>query len=102
MSRLLPDEGSRRAITGFLSDTTGAFTAVGIALATMFLRPLLFFLPNSTLAATIIAAVLSLVILKALKSTYIYSRVDFAAMVATILVTLREGVEAGLAFLKLR
>jgi sulfate permease, SulP family len=102
MSRLLPDESLQSAITGFLSGTTGAFTAVSIGLAPLFLTPLLFFLPNATLAATIIAAVLSLVILKALKSAYIYSRADVAAMAATILVTLREGVEAGLAFLKLR
>ena len=34
--------------------------------------------------------------LGALKRTWAYSRADFAAMAATILVTLAEGVEAGL------
>ena len=48
------------------------------------------------LAATIIVAVLSLVDLGALKRTYVYSLTDFAAMAATILLTLIEGVEAGL------
>jgi SulP family sulfate permease len=81
---------------GAETPAAGAFTAVGMALATMFLTPLLFFLPNATLAATIIVAVLSLVDLGALKRTYAYSRADFAAMAATILITLAEGVEAGL------
>ena len=81
---------------GAETPAAGAFTAVGIALATMFLTPLLFFLPNATLAATIIVAVLSLVDLGALKRTFEFSKADFAAMLATILVTLASGVEAGL------
>jgi SulP family sulfate permease len=81
---------------GAETPAAGAFTAVGIALATLFLTPLLFFLPNATLAATIIVAVLSLVNLGALKRTWVYSRADSAAMAATILVTLAQGVEAGL------
>jgi sulfate permease, SulP family len=81
---------------GAETPAAGAFTAVGIALATLFLTPLLYFLPNATLAATIIVAVLSLIDLGALKRTFSYSRADFAAMVATILLTLVEGVEAGL------
>jgi len=81
---------------GAETPAAGAFTAIGIALATMFLTPLLYFLPNATLAATIIVAVLSLVDLGALKRTYVYSRADCAAMAATIVLTLVEGVEAGL------
>ena len=81
---------------GAETPAAGAFTAVGIALVTLFLTPLLFFLPKATLAATIVVAVLSLVDLGALKSTWDYSRADFAAMFATIVVTLVEGVEAGL------
>jgi len=81
---------------GAETPAAGAFTAIGIALATLFLTPLLFFLPNATLAATIIVAVLSLVNLGALKHTWHYSRADGAAMAATILLTLLEGVEAGL------
>jgi SulP family sulfate permease len=81
---------------GAETPAAGAFTAIGIALATLFLTPLLYFLPNATLAATIIVAVLSLVDLGALKHTYTYSKADFAAMAATILVTLAEGVEPGL------
>jgi sulfate permease, SulP family len=81
---------------GAETPAAGAFTAAGIALATLFLTPLLYFLPNATLAATIIVAVLSLVDLGALRRTWNYSRADFAAMAATIVLTLAEGVEAGL------
>lgn len=81
---------------GAETPAAGAFTAVAIALATMFLTPLLYFLPKATLAATIIVAVLSLVDLAALKRTFVYSRADFIAMLATIILTLIEGVEAGL------
>ena len=81
---------------GAETPAAGALTAVGIALVTLFLTPLLFFLPKATLAATIIVAVLSLVDLGALKRTFTFSKADFAAMVATILVTLVEGVELGL------
>jgi SulP family sulfate permease len=81
---------------GAETPAAGAFTAVGIALVTLFLTPLLFYLPKATLAATIVVAVLSLVDFGALKHTWDYSRADFAAMASTILVTLVEGVEAGL------
>lgn len=81
---------------GAETPAAGAFTAVGIAIATLFLTPLLFFLPNATLAATIIVAVLSLVDFAAIKNTWHYSRSDGAAMIATILLTLVEGVEMGL------
>ena len=81
---------------GAETPAAGAFTAVGIALVTLFLTPLLFFLPKAALAATIIVAVMGLVDLKALKHAWSYSKTDFAAMAATILVTLWKGVEAGL------
>ena len=81
---------------GAETPAAGAYTAVGMALATLFLTPLLFFLPKATLAATIIVAVLSLVDFDALRRTWAYDRADFAAMAATILVTLGVGVEAGI------
>ncbi|WP_298821682.1 sulfate permease [uncultured Roseibium sp.] len=80
---------------GAATPAAGAFTAVGIALATLFLTPLLTYLPQATLAATIIVAVLSLVDFGAIRRTYAYSKSDFAAMAATILVTLFFGVEQG-------
>lgn len=80
---------------GAETPAAGAFTAIGIALATLFLTPLLYHLPIATLAATIIVAVLSLVNVDDIKEAWAYSKTDFAAMMATILLTLLIGVEAG-------
>ncbi len=81
---------------GARTPAAGAYTAIGMALATLFLTPLLFFLPKATLAATIIVAVLSLVDVAAMRRTWLHSRPDFAAMAATILATLAAGVEIGI------
>jgi sulfate permease, SulP family len=80
---------------GAQTPAAGAFTAVGIALASVFLTPLLFNLPVATLAATIIVAVLSLVDFKTPRLLWAYSKADFAAHAATIGVTLLAGVELG-------
>lgn len=80
---------------GAETPAAGAFTAIGILAAAMFLTPLLFFLPKATLAATIIVAVLSLVDFHILKATWRYHRADFTAVLATILLTLGFGVEIG-------
>ncbi|MCK0143778.1 sulfate permease [Aliiroseovarius sp. F20344] len=80
---------------GAETPAAGAFTAIGILLAALFLTPLLYFLPKATLAATIIVAVLGLVDFQILKSTWRYHRADFTAVLATILLTLGFGVEIG-------
>lgn len=80
---------------GAETPAAGAFTAIGILFAALFLTPLLASLPIATLAATIIVAVLSLVDLKTPRGIWRYSKPDFAAMIATILVTLLVGVEPG-------
>jgi len=80
---------------GAETPAAGAFTAVGIGLAALLLTPLLFFLPKATLAATIIVAVLSLVDFSILRKTWSYNKVDFAAVAATIFLTLGMGVEVG-------
>lgn len=80
---------------GAETPAAGAFTAVGIAIATVALTPLLTYLPKATLAATIIVAVLSLVDFSILRRTWRYSKADFAAVAATILLTLGVGVEIG-------
>lgn len=80
---------------GAETPAAGAFTAVGILLAALFLTPLLASLPIATLAGTIIVAVLSLVDFKTPRAIWAYSKPDFAAMAATILVTLLVGVEPG-------
>lgn len=82
---------------GAETPAAGAFTAVGLAVAAVALTPLVYYLPNATLAATIIVAVLSLVDLSILKKTWAYSRADFTAVAITIVVTLALGVEVGVA-----
>jgi SulP family sulfate permease len=82
---------------GAETPAAGIFTAIGLAIAAMALTPLVYYLPNATLAATIIVAVLSLVDLSILKKTWAYSRGDFAAVAATIFLTLMLGVEIGVA-----
>ncbi len=80
---------------GAQTPAAGAYTAGGIALASLFLTPLLFNLPIATLAATIIVAVLSLVDVKTPGRLWAYSKADFAAHMATIIATLLAGVEMG-------
>lgn len=80
---------------GAETPAAGAMTAIGIAIAALFLTPLLASLPIATLAATIIVAVLSLVDFSTVRNVWRYSRADFAAMAVTILVTLGLGVEPG-------
>src|SRR6056297_2298580 len=82
---------------GAETPAAGAYTAVGLAIAAVALTPLVYYLPNATLAATIIVAVLSLVDLSILRRTWGYSRGDFTAVAATILLTLGLGVEVGVA-----
>lgn len=81
---------------GAQTPAAGAYTAVGIALATLVLTPAIAWLPTATLAATIIVAVASLIDLPALVRTWRYSRTDFGAMLATIVLTLLHSVEAGI------
>ena len=80
---------------GAETPAAGAFTAVGLAIAALALTPLIFFLPKAVLAATIIVAVLSLVDFSILRKSWSYSKADFTAVLATILLTLGMGVEAG-------
>ena len=81
---------------GAVTPAAGVYTAVGITLASLFLTPALYYLPQATLAATIIVAVLSLVDFGILKSTWRFSKLDFIAVLTTLLATLLVGVEKGL------
>nr|WP_277611090.1 sulfate permease [Microbulbifer celer] len=80
---------------GAETQMASVMTAIGIALAAMFLTPYLYYLPKATLAATIIVAVLSLVDFSILQKTWRYSPSDFFAVMITIVVTLLFGVEIG-------
>lgn len=82
---------------GAETPAAGIYTSIGLAIAALALTPLVYYLPNATLAATIIVAVLSLVDFSILKKTWDYARADFTAVAATILLTLGMGVEIGVA-----
>lgn len=81
---------------GARTPAAGLYAAVAITLATLTLTPLIAFLPKATLAATIIVAVTRLIDLPALARTWRYSKSDFGAMLATIVLTLFHSVESGI------
>jgi SulP family sulfate permease len=80
---------------GAETPAAGAFTALGIGIAALFLTPLLHSLPIATLAATIIVAVLSHVELRTPPEIWRYSRAHVAPMAVTVAATLLLGVEPG-------
>jgi SulP family sulfate permease len=82
------DAGAKTPVASILA-------AAGIALAALFLTPLLFYLPKATLAATIIVAVSSLVDTDLVRRAWRYSLSDFAAIGTTIVATLMLGIELG-------
>ena len=81
---------------GAKTPAAGIYAAMGITLASLFLTPALYYLPQATLSATIVVAVLSLLDFSIFKKTWRYSKADFVAVLATLLVTLSFGVELGL------
>jgi len=81
---------------GAVTPAAGVYTAVGITLASLFLTPALFYLPQATLAATIVVAVLSLVDFSIFRTTWRFSKLDFIAVSTTLVATLLVGVESGL------
>ena len=93
--------GLSRSIVNFdagaQTPAAGAFTALMIGAALIALTPLLYYLPNATLAAIIVVAVMSLLDFRALPRAWAYSKADGAAMAVTMAVTLLAGVEQGLA-----
>jgi len=80
---------------GAVTQAASIYTAIGIAVASLILTPILFFLPKATLAATIIIAIGALIDFSVLKHTWDYSKGDFIAVISTIIMTLSWGVEVG-------
>ncbi len=81
---------------GAATPLAGAFTAIGILLASLWLTDWLAWLPRATLAAIIIVATTSLIDLAAIKRTFRYSKGDGAALLVTLIITLAHGVESGI------
>ena len=82
--------------SGAKTPAAGAFTAIGIASASLLLTPALFYLPQAVLSATIIVTVMSLVDFSILKRTWAFSKTDFIGVLTTLLVTLSVSIEIGL------
>ena len=82
--------------SGAKTPAAGAFTAIGIASASLLLTPALFYLPQAVLSATIIVTVMSLVDFSILKRTWAFSKTDFIGALTTLLVTLSISIEIGL------
>ncbi len=82
---------------GAATPAAGFFAALLIAVATLLFVPLLVYLPKATLAATIVAAVWSLIDFSIMPRAWRYSRADFQAVTVTIVLTLLAGVEIGVA-----
>ena len=68
---------------------------MGLTIAALKLTPLIYSLLKATLGATIIVTILSLVDFSILKPSWVYSKADFAAVSASILLTLALGIEIG-------
>ncbi|QEA39875.1 sulfate permease [Pistricoccus aurantiacus] len=81
---------------GAQTPAAGSIAACGVALITLLMTPLLYHLPIAVLGAVITVSILTLVDIRMLRLAWGYSRSDFAAMAVTILLTLLEGVEAGI------
>lgn len=81
---------------GAKTQVAGVLTAFGIALVTVFFTDLFHFLPKATLAATIIVAVTTLIDVRGARETWLYSRQDGLALIATLLLTVFAGVIPGI------
>ncbi|ROT99704.1 sulfate permease [Marinobacter sp. R17] len=81
---------------GARTQLAGVFSAIGIALVTVFFTDLFHYLPKATLAAIIIVAVTTLVDFRAIADTWRYSRQDGLALLTTLLLTLLAGVIPGI------
>jgi len=81
---------------GANTQLAAVFTAVLIAIATLWLTPAFYFMPHAVLAATIIVAVLRLIDLRTLAHAWKYDRGDALSLVVTALAVLTVGVEAGI------
>lgn len=92
--------GVSRSVVNFAAGAnTGLaslITAFLIALTLIFLTPLFYFLPQTTLAATIIVAVMGLLDVKTFQQMWHYDKADAFSLLVTFLAVLGIGVEMGI------
>jgi SulP family sulfate permease len=90
---------SRSAVnfaSGAATQLSSVFAAAVIAVALIFLTPVFYFLPETVLAATIVAAVLNLPDFETARQAWRYSKADLLTLVITLVGVLFIGVESGL------
>ncbi|WP_038291998.1 SulP family inorganic anion transporter [Zooshikella ganghwensis] len=80
---------------GASTPAAGIFAALGIAIVSLWLTPLLFYLPKAALAVTIVMAVISLIDIGLIRKAWRYSRTEFTGITTTLTITLFFGVEYG-------
>ncbi len=83
---------------GAVTPLASIITAALIALTVLVLTPLLYFLPQATLAVIIVVAVANLIDLKTLREAWVYNKADAASLIATFLAVLIIGIELGIVF----
>ncbi|MDU8944194.1 SulP family inorganic anion transporter [Ovoidimarina sediminis] len=83
---------------GAVTPLASIITAGLIAITVLFLTPLIYFLPQATLAAIIVIAVFDLIDVKALRDAWAYNRADAASLMVTFAAVLSVGVELGIVF----
>jgi len=91
---------SRSAVSfaaGARTPLAGVLTAVFIGLVALALTPWFYHLPRAVLSATIVAAVVPLIDLKSFRRAWGYNKADGIAEIATAVVVLFIGIEAGIA-----
>lgn len=81
---------------GAVTPLASIITALLVAIALLFFTPLLYFLPNATLAAIILVAVANLLDLQILKTCWRYNKADALSLLVTFLAVLLVGIEMGI------
>ena len=97
----LPVSGSfaRSAVnvaSGAVTQLSAVFAALVIGCALLFFTPLFYYLPQTVLAATILATVLALPDFEVARQAWRYSKADWLTLIITLVGALLLSVEAGL------
>ncbi|BCX02188.1 MAG: sodium-independent anion transporter [Candidatus Roseilinea sp.] len=90
---------SRSAVnfaSGAATQLSSIFAATVIAVTLVFLTPLFYFMPETILAATIVAAVFNLPDFETMRQAWRYSKADWLTLIITLFGVLFISIEAGL------
>ncbi len=82
--------------SGAQTTVASLITATGLALTVLFFTPWFYSLPKAVLGVIVIMAVLPLIDLSGIKSTWRFNRADALTLIVTFVMVLLAGVEIGL------